>query len=121
MRRALLQTHRLCVSALMIVVAITFSVNCVYAIGGKPKQSAMGDDCPMGQEHPCCRGADASSGQNSTVTDRLTLMAPDQMVAALIDYAEPPSFESQWSRVPDGAVPKPPGVPTYLLVSTFRL
>ena len=48
-------------------------------------------------------------------------MAPDQMVAALIDYAEPPSFESQWSRVPDGAVPKPPGVPTYLLVSTFRL
>ena len=69
MRRALLQTHRLCVSALMIVVAITFSVNCVYAIGGKPKQSAIGDDCPMGQAHPCCRGADASSGQNSTLTD----------------------------------------------------
>ena len=121
MRRALLQTHRLLVSALMIVVAITFSVNCVYAIGGKPKQSAMGDDCPMLQDHPCCRGADASGGQNSTVNERLTLMAPYQTVAALIEYAEPPSFESQWSRVPDRAVPKPPGVPTYLLVSTFRL
>ena len=120
MRRGLLQTHRLPVSALMIVVAITFSVNCVYAIGAKPK-SAMGDDCPMGQDHPCCRGADASGGQNSTLTERLTLMAPCQMVAALIEYAEPPSFESQWNRVPDSAVPKPPGVPTYLLVSTFRL
>jgi hypothetical protein len=119
MRRSL-QTHGLFVSVLMLVVAITFSVNCVYAIGGKPKQSAMGDDCPMGQEHPCCRGADAS-GQNSTVTERLTLTAPYQMVAALIEYGEPPSFESQWNRVPDRAVPKPPGVPTYLLVSTFRL
>jgi hypothetical protein len=121
MGRALLQTHRLSVSALLIVVAITFSVNCVYAIGGTPKQSAMGDDCPMGQEHPCCRGADSSGGQNSTVTERLTLMAPYQMAAASIDYPEPPRFESQWNRVPDRAVPKPPGVPTYLLVSTFRL
>ena len=121
MRRVLLQTHRLCVSALMIVVAVTFSVNCVYAIGANPKQSAMGDDCPMEQEHPCCRGADASNGQNSAVTEQLTVMAPSQTVAALMDYAEPPGFESQWSRVPDGAVPKPPGVPTYLLVSTFRL
>jgi len=120
MRRAL-QTHRLFVSALMLVVAITFSVNCVYAIGGKPKQSAMGDDCPMGQDHPCCRGADGSFGQNSTLTERLTLMPPYEMAAALIEYAEPPSFESQWNRVPDRAVPKPPGVPTYLLVSTFRL
>ena len=117
MGRALLRIHRFCV---MILVVITFSANCVYATGGKPKQSAMPEDCPMGQHHPCCRGADASGGQ-STLTERLTLIAPDPTAAVLIDYTEPSGFESQWNRVPDGAVPKPPGVPTYLLVSTFRL
>ena len=121
MRRALLQTHRLCISALLIVVAITFSANCVYAFSAKPKQSAMGEDCPMGQEHPCCRGADSSGGQNSILRETPIPMAPSQNVTALIDYAAPPSFEAQWSRVPDNAVPKPRGVPTYLLVSTFRL
>jgi hypothetical protein len=124
MRRTLMHAHRVGVAALLIAVAATFLANCVYAAVPSPEEqaccAAMGDCGMPAQQHACC-SADASAVQAGPIAKQLTVAAPDQTLEAVLTFAAPPHLESQRSRRSYGAVPKPPGVATYLLDSTFRI
>ena len=111
---------------LILTLAVMVSVECVSAKDTTQAQmaccAAMSHDCgAMAQKQSCC-GSTASRVVQGAAVPRVSLMAPD---ATPVELKTPPpaSFHDQSRPVAffiDVAT-NPPGVPTYLLISTFRI
>jgi hypothetical protein len=123
MRRLIGRRYRVTASAL-IVALVAFCANCVQGANPIPEQTAssaaMPDDCPMTSQRGRCAG-ELLKVQQGPVAKQLVLSPPSSVPAPSAVYAEPPLLESQFGGATNGAVLRLPGVPTYLLDSTFRI
>jgi hypothetical protein len=125
MRTFLIRRTRPAAAALIMALTVTFLANCVAAAGATAEQqaccAAMDHDCgPMAEEHGCCT-AETSKVQSGRVVKGLMLAPPSPLLVAILVDAEPRLLRSQWNPTVDETTGRSPGVPTYILVSTFRL
>lgn len=123
MRTFLIRRSRPTASALIIAL-VAFCANCLPAAEATAEEmaccAAMGDDCPMAQEHDCCAG-ETSKVKQGTVAKQLVFSPPSLVLVGILSALEPPQLQSEWNRDAIRSALKPPGIPTYLLNSTFRI
>ena len=74
----------------------------------------------MTSEHGRCAG-ETLQVQQGPIAKPLVLSPPSLALFAVLADVEPFPLESVWNRGVAGSVLRPPGVPTYLLDSTFRI
>ena len=126
MRGLLRRQTRGLAAGLLVAISVALSAQCVTTAEMSLAEQAccalMGHDCgPMAGEHECCKSEAPRIDQRSA-EPRATLPVPH---APAIDLDLPPatSHLDSGASVPvfTGLVVKPPGVPTYLLISTLRL
>ena len=125
MRTLFIRRSRPAAAALIMALTLTFVANCVRVAGATAEQqaccAAMDHDCgPMAEEYVCCT-AEISKAQPGPVGKGLMLAPPSPLLVAIVGDAEPRPLRSLWHRAVDETVGRSPGVPTYVLVSTFRL
>ena len=112
--------------AVTLAVAVVLSANCVTAKDMTPEQkaccAAMGHDCgALAIEQGCCEG-EAQKVDALTPTGMPQFATPPVAVlVALLDPLTPRAIPTGVFNTAVGAQVKPPGTPTYLLVSTFRI
>lgn len=106
--------------------AITFvaSVSC-YAGDMMPTEmaccAAMAHHCGrMAQAHDCCTTEAPRADQGTTVA-RVTIASPAAVLAAILPVPLVDAARFPGSSAPLVATVKPPGIPTYLAVSSFRI
>ena len=126
MPSALRRHMRRVTSGLILTLAVTVSAECVSAEDLTPAQmaccAAMNHDCgAMAPKQGCCSTAAPRVDQGSA-SPRMSLAAPHAGVVQLaLQVPASPSLTSRHAQLSRGFDPKPPGVPTYLLISTFRV
>ncbi len=126
MRSALRRHTRPVICGLILALAAMVSAECVMAEDLTPAQMAccatMNHDCgAMAQKQDCCSTAAPRVDQGSA-SPRMSLAAPHAGVVRLVMHLPAlPSPLSPQKRPFKGFEAKPPGVPTYLLISTFRI
>jgi hypothetical protein len=116
---------RLVAAVVTLAVAVVLSAKCVMAKDMTPEQkaccAAMGHDCgALAIEKGCC------SGEAMKIDGVAPLAAPELspppvvVLAAVRDVLLAPAIRGVFASA-IGAQVKPPGVPAYLLASTFRI
>ena len=113
-------------SGVILTLLVMVSAECVTAEDLTPAQMAccamMNHDCgEMAPRQSCCSTVTPRVDQGSALP-RMSLPVPHAPVIQLTMHAAasyPPISEHAPSF--RGFEPKPPGVPTYLLISTFRI
>lgn len=111
---------------LILTLAVMVSVECVSAEDMTPAEmaccAAMNHDCgEMVQKQACCAST-APRVEQGPAVPRIVLAVP-QATSVQLPVLAAASYpgESRPAPVFIGVVPKLPGVPTYLLISTFRI
>ena len=122
--RSLRRRTRLTASAVMAVFGAMLFVTCVAA-AQTPEQkaccAAMKHDCgAMSIQASCCPGETHADHSLGAVKPTFATFA-FPIVTAVIDVpATPATSTSRFARAEPSAL-KPPGIPTYLFVSSFRI
>lgn len=116
---------RLPAAALAVIMAILVSMNCFAAEMTSAEKAccvAMSHDCGrLAQQHECCRSEAPRVDQSSAVS-RISIAAPVATVIGQIATDLVPHSLLRVHRDASSASPvRPPGLPTYLLVSSLRL
>ena len=110
----------------MVAMAFVVFATCVSAATMTPKQraccEAMHHDCGEAAVQMSCCGGKADQDQSLVAAKATAAPGPSTVLVAMLTtvYESPSSLESR-SSVSDTSSPSPPGVPTYLFVSSFRL
>jgi hypothetical protein len=112
--------------AVTLSMAVVLSVSCLAAKEMTPEEkvccAAMGHDCGAAAvEVNCCSGEAAKVDALAPITIETLASAPLPVVVALLEM---PDLVDRVSGIRhSGSQPpvRPPGIPTYLLVSTFRI
>ena len=125
MLRRLRHHARLTASASLVAMAFVVSATCVSAAQMTPEQhaccEAMQHDCGKAAVEMSCCGGKADQDRSLAAAKPTATPAPTAvLVAILATVYEPSSVESR-TWVLDTPSPSPPGVPTYLFVSSFRI
>lgn len=125
MLRRLRHHARLTASAALVAMSLVVSATCVSAAQMTPEQhaccEAMRHDCGKAAVEMSCCGGKADQDQSLAAAKTTAAPAPSPvLVAILATVYEPPSLESR-TWVAHTSSPSPPGVPTYLFVSSFRI
>jgi hypothetical protein len=125
MRKLLKGLLRPLASSLVLVFAAASSVECVTGATMTSEQMAccahMHGDCEMAITSPCC-GGETQDGQSRVPTKADVGLVPAQALLAVL--TTPPVILRILPRhlVPaETSSAGPPGVPTYLFVSSFRI
>lgn len=111
----------------MLALAVVVSADCMTArdltAAQKACCAAMGHDCGEGAVRPdCCPAPTAQIAQLSVAKTVPLVTAPQPVLASVLALTEPLADACLAVRdFLNGSSRKPPGVPTYLLISTFRL
>ena len=112
--------------ALIVALTLAFVVNCVPEADATPAQTAccvaMAHDCGAASIEQSCCASEVASLESLAAKTPVAVSAPP--AAAFVCVFAPPSpLFSRASLVTSvRLVPvKPPKIPTYLLVSTFRI
>jgi hypothetical protein len=111
-------------STLMLAFAVLSSAECLTA-GLKPEQkaccAAMQHHCgEMAIESSCCSG-EVEGLQGFTATKPSVDVIPVVALVAMLTTPSPPIAIAQRATVTELSSTGPPGVPTYLFVSSFRI
>ena len=125
MRKLLMGLLRPVASFLMLVLAVGSLAACIRGAAMTAEQmaccAAMHGDCEMAIASPCC-GGETQDGQSLVATKPAVGFVPVAPLLAIL--STPPVI---LRALPRNLVPAetsstgPPGVPTYLFVSSFRL
>lgn len=124
--RLLRRNIRSLASALMLTFAIGVSAQCVSASQMTAAQqaccAAMGHDCGTAAKEQGCCSSEAPRVDVVSAAKRMTISAPYAAVTqvAATEIARPLLVITRAGWF-DHAAPSPPGVPTYILISTFRI
>ena len=110
----------------MLAVAVVLSGNCVTAKDVTPQQkaccAAMGHDCgALAIEQACCEGEAKKVDALTPLSAPDFATAPVPVLVALLDALTTPAMPTGFFNSASRAQVRPPGIPTYLLVSTFRI
>jgi hypothetical protein len=113
-------------SALMVAFAVVSSAECMLGAHMTPEQKAccvaMQHDCgAMAIQSSCCVGKDGDD-QAFVASKPSEGFVPVAALLAVLSTAPPPLIPSArlWRRVESFSA-SPPGIPTYLFVSSFRI
>lgn len=123
--RSLRRRTRLTASAVTAVFGAMLFVTCVSAAQMTPAQkaccAAMQHDCgAMSVEASCCKGETDADHSLGAVKPTFATFA-FATVTAIIDVPPTPDTStSRFARAEPSAL-RPPGIPTYLFVSSFRI
>jgi len=109
-----------------LALSVVVSANCITSKDRTPEQKAccadMGHDCGAAAlERNCCPG---EGGKVQGVAAATVSKKSTPPVAVLIAVLQAPLVTAPVTHglnSPNGLTVKPPGTPTYLLVSTFRI
>jgi hypothetical protein len=111
-------------STLILVFAVVSSAECLTAgLSAEQKAccAAMQHDCgKMRVESSCCTG-DVENLQGLTATKPSVGLLPVVALVAILTTPLTPIAVAPRASVPDLSSIGPPGVPTYLFVSSFRI
>jgi len=112
--------------AVTLAMAVVLSATCVVTKDMTPQQkaccAAMGHDCGRtAMERACCPGEAKKVDALTPVSAPEFAASPVAIVVALLDPLTPPAILSGFFNSASLALVKPPGIPTYLLVSSFRI
>lgn len=116
---------RLVAAVLAAVMTVAVSVNCYAPSRSQAEKDCcakMSNDCGrLAQAHECCRSEAPRVDQGSAVT-RMSLAPPAVTVIAVLapDLAVSLPANTHRERFSAFSV-RPPGLPTYLLVSSLRI
>ena len=126
MLRRLRHHARLAASASMVAMAFVVFATCVSAAKMTPEQrlccEAMHHDCGEAAVQMSCCGGKADQDRSLVAAKATAAPAPSTvLVAILTTVYEPPFSLESLTWVSDTSSPSPPGVPTYLFVSSFRI
>lgn len=126
MRQRITRTSRPVGWALILALAAALSVNCLMRPEMTEAQKAccedMGQECgPVAQEQHCCL-VESHRVQAFATAKRVSLPPPVSLIGPLVGVPGTSQLSLVWypHRV-DHSTPKPPGVPTYLLISTLLI
>jgi hypothetical protein len=125
MRRFDIRRLRLIAAVLAAVMTVAVSVNCFAPSRSQAEKDCcakMSNDCGrLAQAHECCRSEAPRVDQGSAVT-RISLAPPAVTVIAVLvpDLVVSSPANAHRERLSAFSV-KPPGLPTYLLVSSLRI
>jgi hypothetical protein len=125
MRGFRIRRLRLVAAVLAGVMTVAVSVNCFAPRRSQAEKDCcakMSNDCGrLAQAHECCRSEAPRVDQRSAVT-RISLAPPDVTVIAVLVPALVVSLPTDAHRERFSAFSvRPPGLPTYLLVSSLRI
>ena len=108
----------------MLAVALVSSAECFAAAKTEEQHAccaAMRGECETAVSAACC-ATEATDAQGLTATKQtITVAAVAVLVAILPASAVASPASSHVIPAPDGSAAGPPGVPTYLFVSSFRI
>ena len=109
-----------------VLIAVIASASCLTAKDMTPEQkaccAAMDHDCGAAAiDAGCCSGEAAKANSVSAASVQTPTFAPVAMLVAVLDFAAPLTSLHRSGGRGTGAPVRPPGIPTYLLVSTFRI
>ena len=125
MREFRIGRRRLVAAVLAAVMTVAVSVNCFAPSRSQAEKDCcakMSNDCGrLAQAHECCRSEAPRVDQRSAVT-RMSVAPPAVTVIAVLapDLAVSLPANTHRERFSAFSV-KPPGLPTYLLVSSLRI
>ena len=113
------------VAGVLVLAVATVSFAECFATAQTPEQhaccAAMKGDCEMAVSAACC-APEATDAQGLTATTQtITVAAVAVLVAILPASAVASPASSHVIPAPDGSASGPPGVPTYLFLSSFRI
>ena len=105
--------------------SLVVSATCVSAAQMTPEQhaccEAMRHDCGKAAVQMSCCGGRVDQDQTLAAAKTTATPVPSPVLVAILAIVyEPPSLDSR-TWVSDTSSPSPPGVPTYLFVSSFRI
>ena len=121
-----LRMRRALAGVLTLVLGIVTSVSCVAAQDMTPEQkaccAAMDHDCGAAAiDAGCCSGEAAKADSVSAASIQMPISAPVAILVAVLDVGAPLTSLYRSGGPGTGAPVRPPGIPTYLLVSAFRI
>ena len=124
MRHLLKRLRRPLAGAFVLAFAVVSSAECATA-AMTPEQkaccAAMNGDCEMGISSSCC-STEVLDSQSFAATKPTTASVPvAALVAVLITPAVATTTPQRFVSQPDASSMGPPGIPTYLFVSSFRI
>ena len=119
------RTRRALSAMQMMVIAVVVSASCL-AGGQTPEQraccAAMGHDCGgAAMEAVCCTGEAAKRDAVSPSSVETLAKVHPQILVAILDMPEPHGAVGVQRARGTAEFASPPGLPTYLLVSTLRI
>lgn len=125
MRALLSRRLRGVASVVVFAFAVASSAECAWRAYMTPEQmpccAGVHGDCDMAISTPCC-GGETPATDGVLATKPLVAFVP---VAALLAVLATPTIPAPIAggtfAAPDHSAASPPGVPTYLFVSSFRL
>ena len=111
--------------ALTVAFAVMLSANCVTGAEMTEAQMAccatMGSECGHRAQDDSCCSAESQRVDQLTVTKSITMPLPDAARHLAVFVEIPQQSLVDRGHHFDGFTPKPPGVPRYLLLSTFLI
>lgn len=123
--RSFRRRMRLAASAVTAALCVMLFVTCVSAAQMTPAQkaccAAMRHDCgEMARDASCCTGE--TQADRSLVAAKPTSVAlPIALLMAVLDMPRAPVASTRRVARAEPSALKPPGIPTYLFVSSFRI
>ena len=123
--RSLRRRTRLAASVLTVAITLLLFATCLSGVEMTPEQkaccAAMAHDCgEMAFEKSCCIGE--GPNDDGLVAVKATFAAfPPAIVVAVLDMPATPFVATSRVARAEPSTLRPPGIPTYLFVSSFRL
>lgn len=113
-------------AAVTLAVAVVLSATCVTAKDMTPQQkaccAAMGHDCgALAISQGCCEGEAKKVDALTPLSAPDFATAPVPVLVAVLDALTPLAIPTGFFNRASTAQVKPPGIPTYLLIATFRI
>lgn len=109
----------------MVAFAVMLSSNCLTGAEMTEAQMAccvtMGSECGHHAQDMTCCSIESQRVEQSPAVKSITIPQPVAVANELATFAEVPQWLVHRGHHFDGFTPKPPGVPTYLLVSTLLI
>jgi hypothetical protein len=126
MLRRFRQQARLIALAPMVAVAMVVFATCVAAATATPAQraccEAMNHDCgEMAMQSSCCTGAAQDHWRLGAAAKSSDQMVSAPLLVATVIGVDPPPLFPAGEAIRRSSSPSPPGVATYLFVSSFRI
>ena len=123
LRRFLTRTVRPIAGVVLLAFAVVSSAECVLgsvSAEGMACCAAMKGDCDMSITSSCCTG-EVQDYHSLAVTKPVLEFAPTQTLVAILQSPVTVAGQHRHFELPETSSSSPPGVSTYLFVSSFRI